>query len=391
MNRLFEGKSGHRVYALNGFGATTLRLQRLPSGQLAPTYRLDGATTILGLRNNGQSVAALHSAERALRTAATAKGLTSAQRREINRGLDRVRAQLKQAESGSSLRTLRLNDDVGEELNERQQEIAQRREELRERIRETQRELQNLETGRDSRNSDAARSLEGDVRLRAEEAQRRADGARVRAEDARVRAEDARVRADDARVRAEDARVRAEDARVRNEELLREMQKDGLIKDPDHYQVKLTARSLVIDGKEQPEKVLQKYLKLYEASSGRKLTGNNALVVTRNSDSSTIIGNDAPAPPRPPRAPRAPRAPSVDMPAPPAPPAPPRFDTEGVRSELRKDGIIGANEKSFQFQLSNSGMTVNGKKQSDELAAKYRKLTGHTADSSFNINISTQE
>ena len=181
--------------------------------------------------------------------------------------------------------------------------------------------------------------------------------------------------------------------RDRNDGLVNQMQQEGLLKDPDHYQIKLTARGLVIDGKEQPTTVFQRYLKLYERNSGRPLTGNNAMVITRNSDSSTIINNgDGPTPPRPPLPPRAPRAPRMaPLPVPPAPPRPPRMDTDALRSELRKDGLLGADEQNLQFQLNASGLTVNGKKQSEELAAKYRKLTGHAEGKTFNMTISTQE
>ena len=79
------------------------------------------------------------------------------------------------------------------------------------------------------------------------------------------------------------------------------------------------------------------------------------------------------------------------LPAPPAPPRPPRVDAAALRSELRKDGVLAADEKNLQFQLNASGLTVNGKKQPDELAAKYRKMTGHTDGQNFNVMISTQE
>ena len=79
------------------------------------------------------------------------------------------------------------------------------------------------------------------------------------------------------------------------------------------------------------------------------------------------------------------------LPAPPPPPVPPRVDADELRSELRKDGVLNADEKDLQFQLNASGLTVNGKKQPDALAAKYRKLTGHADGKSFNMMISTQE
>ena len=83
--------------------------------------------------------------------------------------------------------------------------------------------------------------------------------------------------------------------------------------------------------------------------------------------------------------------PMLPMPALPAPPAPPRVDTETLRDELRKDGVLGRDEKNLQFQLNSAGLTVNGKKQPEELAAKYRKLTNHDNGKNFNRTVSTQE
>ncbi len=60
-------------------------------------------------------------------------------------------------------------------------------------------------------------------------------------------------------------------------------------------------------------------------------------------------------------------------------------------NQLRQDGLIGKNDKSYQFQINSTGMTVNGKRQSDELAAKYRQLLGEGKNSKFNMNISIQE
>ena len=54
------------------------------------------------------------------------------------------------------------------------------------------------------------------------------------------------------------------------------------------------------------------------------------------------------------------------------------------------DGLIRADDKGFQLQLNDSGLTVNGKRQSDKLAAKYRKLAGHANGKKFNMMVSTQ-
>ena len=290
----------------------------------------------IGLQAASQGI---DEARRALEATLRDPRLSDEARRATREALTELRQ-----EQGASQRQLadraQEDRDRRQEALDRAQESRDRRQELQDRIRESQQELRDLEQDRANRPHD------------------------------------------------------------RHNALVDQMQKDGLLRDPDHYQIKLMPRALVIDGREQSPKVFQKYLKLYESNSGRKLIGNNAMVITRSSDSSTIISNDddgptPPTPPRPPRAPRAllaPPAPSMGaVPPPPAPPRPPRLDTEELRGELRKDGILGADDKNLQFQLNDSGLTVNGKKQSDELAAKYRKLTGHADGKSFNVMISTQE
>ena len=195
----------------------------------------------------------------------------------------------------------------------------------------------------------------------------------------------------------EQDRGQVDRSRERREALIDQLQRDGLIQDKQNFQLRLTPKVLIVNGKEQPAAVRDKYLKLQAEAAGKPMTGNNAMVITRNGDSSTSFdGSEGPRPPRPPRAPQAPMMappapPMGALPAPPAPPFPPRVDASALRGELRKDGIIGADEQNLQFQLNGAGLTVNGKKQSDELAAKYRKMTGHTDGKSFNVMISTQE
>ena len=329
---------------------------------------------------------ALRTAESALRKASAAKNLSAEERKGISKSLADVRAQLKATEhTAAASHMLRLNGDEMQELGPQmrgnvetlrlrqegpqvRQELEvreERREQLRERIRESERELREIDGSRAGR------------------------------------------------------------PRANEEAIVAELLKDGLIKDRSNYQVQLTARNLLVDGKEQPKKVFEKYLKLYETKSGRKLGANGSVMMERNSDTD---GDGGPRPPRPPRAPRAPRGPFGVMPpmppmppmAPPAPPmtppsppmappvapplplqapAPPRpprapsVDTQVLRNELRKDGVIGLDEKSFQMQLNAVGLTVNGKRQSDELAAKYRKLVGQDEGPGkvHNLNISTQE
>lgn len=80
---------------------------------------------------------------------------------------------------------------------------------------------------------------------------------------------------------------------------------------------------------------------------------------------------------------------------PPAPPAPPRLDTDKIKAALRSDGLIGATDKGFQFQLNDKAMLVNGQQQPAEVADKYRRLLGvqpgADGKSNRNIQISVSE
>ena len=251
-------------------------------------------------------------------------------------------------------------EDRQQEIQDRQQEIQDRRQELQERIRESQQELKELE-------------------------ERRAD----RDQASRDRSQSLRDQAQAGRDHEQ-----ADRDRDRNEALTAQLQQDGLIKDKDNFQLKLTARGLTVDGKEQPAAVQQKYLNLYE-STGRKMSATGAMVMNHSGGSSTSFSRSGmPRPPRPPRAPLAPMA----APAPPSPPRPRRIPDVGtsvtsnaVRDMLRKDGVLKPDEKNFQFQLNKEGLTVNGQRQSEQLAAKYRKMTGHEDGKNFNVSISSQE
>ena len=261
-------------------------------------------------------------------------------------------------------------EDRQQEIQGRQQEIQDRRQELQERIRESQQELKDLE----ERKAD------------------RSQPSRDRSQYLRDREQSKRDQEQAGRDREQASRDRQQADRDRNEALTTQLQYDGLIKDKDNFQLKLTARSLTVDGKEQPAAMQQKYLKLYE-STGRKMSATGAMVMNHGG-STSFSRNETPRPPRPPRAPRPPLPPMAAPPMPPmaapAPPVPPRLDTETLRQELRKDGLIGADDKDFQLQLNDSGLTVNGKRQSDKLATKYRKLAGHANGKKFNMMVSTK-
>ncbi len=76
----------------------------------------------------------------------------------------------------------------------------------------------------------------------------------------------------------------------------------------------------------------------------------------------------------PPRPPQAPPVSHRRLPPPPAPPQVPADNSGRVRAELRRDGLIGPEDKSFAFQLDGKGGRVNGRALTPAQADKYRRL-----------------
>jgi beta-lactamase regulating signal transducer with metallopeptidase domain len=110
-----------------------------------------------------------------------------------------------------------------------------------------------------------------------------------------------------------------------------------------------------------------------------------------------------PPPARLPRVPQAPAMPVLPLgpqgavgPALPAPPAPPTGPTtQELREELRRDGLLGKDERSFTFQLNEKELRVNGQVLSAAQAEKYRRLYQLPASSQGKgrrtVNISINE
>lgn len=61
-------------------------------------------------------------------------------------------------------------------------------------------------------------------------------------------------------------------------------------------------------------------------------------------------------------------------PAPPAPPAPPKFETNQIGDELRRDGLIDKEARRYSLSYEHGELLINGRKQSEEVTQKYRKL-----------------
>ncbi|MCC3152904.1 M56 family metallopeptidase [Hymenobacter sp. BT770] len=340
--------------------------------ELNRTYRLQspGAAMVGPGPNVAETRSALRAAERALREAASVKNLSSEQRKRIDARLKDVQSQLKRLDS--SPRTMRFNGATVVPGGGRGEVFV---------LSDEDRQERNAEL----------RARKDEVRARQEEVQARQEEVQARKEEIRERIRETQDERREERIRTEERRNGAEEA------IVNELLKDGLIKDRNNFQFEFKNNELRIDDKVQPKPVLDKYRKLYEKASGHKVTANSSILMGRSGDV-----NDMPPPPRPPKPPRPPRpasgimapaapaAPSMsEVPAPPRPPRAPSVDTRTLRDELRKDGLIGQDDKNFQLQLNDSGLTVNGKRQSEELATKYRKLVGHEGPGqNFNVNVS---
>ena len=265
---------------------------------------------------------------------------------------------------------------VGAEKNLNQQlQNSKLNEEQRERIQE---QLQELQQQREQMLQEAAQDREQ---------------ARQDAEQARRDAQQATRDEDQARRDSEQARRDVQDEAWR-QALVSELLRDKLVQSPNDFSFSLSAKSLSANGKKQSETVRQKYQKLYEDRTGRKMTATSSITIQEQHNVSASSYN-LPAPPRPPRAPTVSAVPSV--PAMPAPPAPPRIDSDDIREALRQDGLIEHDARHFTFQLNEKGLVVNGEKQSAAMADKYRKLLGSSStttagkSSTTNINISVNE
>lgn len=247
-----------------------------------------------------------------------------------------------------------------------------------------------------------------DIRQEQEQVRERQQAVRDRTQAERDRQQAERDKAWAARdqLRAERDKARAErDAQVLKAEdaIIAELLKDGLIKDKNQFEFALTANDLYVNERKQPEAVFAKYRKMYEAGVGRTIGASDKMTLSYNggnvnriytSRTTSNTSSSVPAPPPPPAAPLAPEVPRVPA-APTAPSAPPRTPTVNsvdLASQLREDSLIGQNDKSYQFQLNNNSLTVNGKRQSAALADKYRKLLDREGrGNKFNMTISVQE
>ncbi|SNC75006.1 Signal transducer regulating beta-lactamase production, contains metallopeptidase domain [Hymenobacter gelipurpurascens] len=300
--------------------------------------------------------------------------------RNLNAGGRDVQARALQGAARSLENTLQdanLNQEQREEIGRELAKIRHQQDEMRRNLQQDFEIRDDFRGGGTEQELDAAnRKLEAEMRRH--EAEMRRLEVEMRRNDAEMGRHDLDMRRHDSEMRRVDSEKRRRESEETEAVLRRELRKDGLVKDDANFQFSLNATTLTVNGKKQSSALRDKYLRLVEKQTGRKLTANNTFAINRQSTNRS--NGDMPAPPRPPRAPRAmspmaPPAPPAPAPvAPPAPPAPPRVDSDEIRAELRKDGLLGANEKNFQFQLNDEGMSLNGKKQSAAIAEKYRKL-----------------
>ncbi|UOQ78202.1 hypothetical protein MUN84_06305 [Hymenobacter sp. 5516J-16] len=298
----------------------------------------------------------------------------------------------------NTLRDADLTAEQRRQVSEQLALIQKQRQDAREDLR------QELSEGRSASGGDEQRAAEAADRAR--EAEMRRHEAEMRRLEAEMRRHESEMRRHESEMRRVESDERRRESSATEEALRRELRKDGLITDDNNFQFSLNTSSLTVNGKKQSAALRDKYLKLVEKQTGRKLGPKSTFGINRQTSGTTTVDGQVapPRPPRPPRAPRAPLAPAApsvlapaapNAPLPPAPPKAPNANSDEVRAELRKDGLLGATEKAYQLQLNESGLTVNGQKQSAELAEKYRRLLDVPASNGgktrSNIQISVSE
>ncbi|QDA60991.1 M56 family metallopeptidase [Hymenobacter jejuensis] len=202
------------------------------------------------------------------------------------------------------------SEETRARLREERERIREKQEELRERLREEE------ESRRDS--DEARREVDDERRRTIDESRLAIEERRRELEEKRRDMEE--MRRDREAERAERERHRADE----EQKLKQELVKDKLITDTRNYELTLTASEMTVNGKKQPESIHQKYLKLYEARTGHKMTGSSMWRARENNDSRS--SETPPTPPKAPQAPKAPRPPrtprsSGSQVTPPTPPA----------------------------------------------------------------------
>ncbi|UYZ63220.1 M56 family metallopeptidase [Hymenobacter weizhouensis] len=279
----------------------------------------------------------------------------------------------------NTLKDENLSEEAREQIQEQLEELREERSELRERFREDLEE----------------QVREAEEELHDQQTRRHDEEMQEHARQMQRHAEDMRRLENEGHHEDDDATA----------VLTRQLRQDGLITDEENFQFSLSPVQMTVNGKKQPTATRDKYLRLWESKSGSKLTKGS---ININRQSSGRRTGSMPAPLRPLRparparparpsiVPAPPASPAPPAPvAPPAPPAPPRMDTDEIREQLRKDGLVGASDKSFQFQLNDDGLVVNGQKQPAALADKYRRLLdapdAKGSRRSRNIQISVSE
>ena len=372
-------KKGEQVDVVQLNGATSRALAVAP---LAATSDREQRMEELALRMQQRTLSGGHPSAadaRELSSLALAEASNAVQELDMDRitreALQKAEVDLRDAAKSAKTDEERAHiQEALEGLRDQQQDLIENQRERQQQLREDAQERQ--------------RDMQQDIREAQEQARRDAEQARRDAAQARRDTEQAVRDKEQARRDTEQARRDKEQAHrdAGTALLLRELRKDGIIKTTNNLQFVLSATNLSVNGTRQPDAVQQKYLRLVEQHQGKPLKGIYNLNYQTSSNTTTNING--------PSVPRVPPVPPMPA-APPAPPVPPRLDSEELRSELRRDGVLDVSDKAFQFQLNEQGLLVNGKKQSAALTEKYRRLLDAPADGSGksrrNIQISVSE
>lgn len=151
--------------------------------------------------------------------------------------------------------------------------VKEQMEQLREQLRDTKK----LRKGQEKALEEQLRALQSDLKRQQKEQGRVMEEARK---------EMRRAQSDQNKAQQEMRRAQAEQAKGESfrEAFKTELQRDGLISDPNNYSVKLSSDKLTVNGKEQSEKMRQKYLDFYRIHTGVTLGKNSTILITENNN-----------------------------------------------------------------------------------------------------------
>ena len=134
-----------------------------------------------------------------------------------------------------------------------------------------------------------ATRTEAEQEMKQQELQERQQELRAGELALQARLQEEKMVAETQAMRARVEQLKAEEQRLRSEEknfqaLIRELAAAGLVSQSEGYEVKLSAKALLVNGKKQPPALHERIRKFYEAQIGKKLSGERVVTIINDKE-----------------------------------------------------------------------------------------------------------